>query len=131
MDRGLTVENPYASVSLPRAQLPGSFLKYYLGEGCTPDTVLSDPSSCCTYSAQEKEREAAPQGVPPNAPWGTQRISTQESWAQPYNPYASLKMPHQGSPQPFHWKSQQEGCCCSCFRKCCPCCCRKCACVIS
>ncbi|CAI7935346.1 Hypothetical predicted protein [Podarcis lilfordi] len=131
MDRGLTVENPYASVSLPRAQLPGSFLKYYLGEGCTPDTVLSDPSSCCTYSVQEKEWEAAPQGVPPNAPWGTQRISTQESWAQPYNPYASLKMPHQGSPQPFHWKSQQEGCCCSCFRKCCPCCCRKCACVIS
>ncbi|XP_061460447.1 cysteine-rich tail protein 1 [Rhineura floridana] len=137
MDRGATVENPYASVTIPRAQLKDGFLKYYLGEDLTPDTVIFNPSTLPTYSAWEKEREASQQVACPA--WKGQKIQTQESWAQPYNPYASLKMLSGDSPEPFHWKShevaatghrEEESCCCPCCRKCCPCC-RKCCCVIS
>nr|XP_020664772.1 cysteine-rich tail protein 1 [Pogona vitticeps] len=150
MDRGVTVENPYASVTIPRAQLKDGFLKYYLGEDLTSDTVLYNPSSLPTYSAgREKEQEAtAPRAPAAYVPWdGQQKVPTQESWARPYNPYASLKMPRGESPEPFHWKSHEAtaapgaggshgSCCCGCC-DCCPCCakacscCRRCPCVIS
>lgn len=133
MDQAGTIENPYANVTIPRAQLRDGFLKYYLGEDQTPDTVLFNPSTLPTYSAsQEKAREAD------CGRWGGPRVQTQESWAMPYNPYASLKMPGGASPEPFHWKSHEapttspeDGhCCCACCQKCCPCC-SKCCCVVS
>ncbi|KAJ7308067.1 hypothetical protein JRQ81_008572 [Phrynocephalus forsythii] len=155
MDRGVTVENPYASVTIPWAQLKDSFLRYYLGEDLTSDTVLYNPSHLPTYSAsQEKDREATQPLPPPPQPrpatympWdGQQKIQTQASWARPYNPYASLKMPSGESPEPFHWKSHEAvapaggggpggqdrccTCCCPCCAKCCSCC-RRCPCIIS
>ncbi|XP_063000678.1 cysteine-rich tail protein 1 [Elgaria multicarinata webbii] len=140
MDRGVTVENPYASVNIPRAQLKDGFLKYYLGEDLAPDTVVFNPSALPTYSlAQEKEREVS-QHPPAHAAWNGQPIPTRESWARPYNPYASLKMPSGNSPEPFHWKSHEvgtpegsgggSGCCTPCCGRCCPCC-KRCCCVIS
>ncbi|XP_066466860.1 cysteine-rich tail protein 1 [Tiliqua scincoides] len=135
MDQGNTIENPYASVTIPRAQLRDGFLKYYLGEDLTPDTVIFNPSTLPTYTAsQEKAREASQQED--YGGWAEQKIQTQESWAVPYNPYASLKVPGGGSPEPFHWNSHgppapsDSHCCCPCCRKCCPCC-AKCCCVIS
>ncbi|XP_062815210.1 cysteine-rich tail protein 1 [Anolis carolinensis] len=127
MDRGVTIKNPYASVSLPRAQLKEDFLRYSLGEDQAPGAVLYSPSPLPTYTEGP-------------------RVPTRESWAQPFNPYASLSLPNRGAaaPEPFHWKSQQAagggdsrgpkggGCCC-----CCPCCCkrspcsRRCRCVVS
>lgn len=136
MDQGNTIANPYASVTIPRAQLRDGFLKYYLGEDLIPDTVIFNPSTLPTYTAssQEKAREAGQQAD--YSRWAEQKIQTQESWPLPYNPYASLKMPGEGSPDNFHWKSHEphatsdSHCCCPCCRKCCPCC-TKCCCVIS
>lgn len=137
MDRGVVIENPYASVNIPRAQLKDGFLKYYLGDDLTPDTVLFNPSTLPTYRVtQEKENDLSQQLSYEG--WNDQKIQTHKTWAEPYNPYASLKMPNGSSSEPFHWKSQETattggsdtGCCCSCCRKCCPCC-QKCCCVIS
>nr|XP_056716938.1 cysteine-rich tail protein 1 [Euleptes europaea] len=136
MDRGVVVENPYASVNIPRTQLKDGFLKYYLGDDLTPDTVFFNPSTLPTYAVtQEKENGVSQQMA--YTGWDSQKIQTHETWARPYNPYASLKMPNGSSSEPFHWKSQEvamtggsDGGCCCCCQKCCPCC-RKCCCVIS
>ncbi|XP_070614541.1 cysteine-rich tail protein 1 isoform X1 [Erythrolamprus reginae] len=115
MDRGFTIENPYASVTVPRAQLKDDFLRCYLGEDSSPGAL--PPCS------------AAPQETPPLAWEGQVPV---ESPARPTNPYASLKGPRLGPPEPFHWKSHPEAAadpgCCAC---CCSPCCRKCCCIVS
>ncbi|XP_042335682.1 cysteine-rich tail protein 1 [Sceloporus undulatus] len=154
MDRGVTIENPYASVSIPRAQLKDGFLKYYLGEDQAPGTVFCNPSSLPSYpTAQEKVQPEATDhhlhqaSASASAASYSPKVPTRESWARPFNPYASLQMPSGASPEPFHWKShpgafpESSGgrvgrggggccCCCPCCRKCSPCC-KRCPCVVS
>ncbi|KAM6431134.1 cysteine-rich tail protein 1 [Liasis olivaceus] len=140
MDRGLTIENPYASVTVPRAQLKDGFLRYYLGDDLTSDTVLFSPGVSPTYSAPEKEVAAVPR--PPPLAWNGQKAQAQEeSQDRPANPYASLKMPRADAPEPFHWKSHAgaaadpsggscTSCCSLCCLRCSPCCRKRC-CVVS
>ncbi|XP_026568194.1 cysteine-rich tail protein 1-like [Pseudonaja textilis] len=124
MDRGLTIENPYASVAIPRAQLKDDFLSYYLGEDFGPNVLGS-----CSAAPQ---KEADPKS--PSLAWNGQAQA--ESQARPTNPYASLKAaPKVDAPEPFRWKSHEEaapdpGGCRGC-RSCCSACCRKRCCVIS
>ncbi|XP_013913055.1 PREDICTED: cysteine-rich tail protein 1 [Thamnophis sirtalis] len=122
MDRGFTIENPYASVTLPRTQLKDDFLGYYLGEDVGPSAL--PPCS----AAPRKEADLKP----PSLAWNGQVWA--ESQARPTNPYASLRVPKADAPEPFYWKSHEEAapdpsCCCGCCG-CLPCC-RKCCCRIS
>ncbi|XP_034291969.1 cysteine-rich tail protein 1 [Pantherophis guttatus] len=120
MDRGFTIENPYASVTIPRAQLKDDFLRYYLGEDFSPGVLPP-----CSAAPQ---KEADPKS--PSLAWNGQAQA--ESQARPTNPYASLKVPKVDAPEPFRWKGHEEAApdpgCCGC---CCSPCCRKCCCVIS
>ncbi|KAM9217869.1 uncharacterized protein RG961_010345 [Leptosomus discolor] len=127
MDRGISLENPYASVDIPRDQFQQSFITRYLKD---EPTVIANPAAVPTYSVEE---QADPAGN-----WNNPTISTEKSWSRPYNPYASLRMPNGESPNSFYTVSldktpkgqEQEargGCCCC---KCYPCC-RKLCCVIS
>ncbi|XP_063172245.1 cysteine-rich tail protein 1 [Candoia aspera] len=131
MDRGLTIENPYASVTIPQAQLNDGFLRYYLGDDLTSGTVLFSPSILPTYSAAPEKGGVAP------ASNGQRAQAQEELQAQPTNPYASLKMPRADAPEPFRWKSDKGaapdrggGCCSPCCPKCSPCC-RKLCCIVS
>ncbi|XP_074916649.1 cysteine-rich tail protein 1 [Chelonoidis abingdonii] len=134
---GMTVENPYASVNIPRDRLENSFIKRYLGEELPSPTVIVNPGAVPTYPAPE-QLNGASKSVPLDS-WDGSKVLPQESWAQPYNPYASLKLLDGASSTPLytieldkHQKSPEvgmdSGCCCGC--KCCPCC-RKCCCVVS
>ncbi|XP_015687121.1 cysteine-rich tail protein 1 [Protobothrops mucrosquamatus] len=126
MDRGLTIENPYASVTIPRAQLKDDFLREdFLGEDFSPNVLPP-----CSAAPQ---KEADPKS--PSLAWNGQRSQAQvESQARPTNPYASLKVPREEAPEPFRWKSHEEAApdpgCCGCCGCCSPCC-RKCCCVVS
>ncbi|EMP26427.1 hypothetical protein UY3_16497 [Chelonia mydas] len=133
MERGITVENPYASVNIPRGQLKNSFIQRYLGEELPSPTVIVNPA-VPTYPAVE-QLNGASKSVPLDSSDGS-KVMTQESWAQPYNPYASLKLLNGASSASLytieldkHQKSPgagtDRGCC-----KYCPCC-RKCCCVVS
>ncbi|XP_054704829.1 cysteine-rich tail protein 1 [Grus americana] len=124
MDRGVSLENPYASINIPRDQFQQSFITCYLKD---EPTIIANPAAVPTYGVEEQEGS-----------WNSPTISTEKSWSRPYNPYASLKMPNGESPNSFYTvtldkppKGQEQeasggcGCC-----KCCPCC-RKCCCVVS
>lgn len=126
MDRGITVENPYASVNIPREQFQQSFITRYLRD---EPTIIANPTAVPTYGVQEQADLA-------NG-WSSPTISTDKSWSHPYNPYASLRMPNGESSASFYTvtlekppKSHQRGGRrCGCCR-CCSCC-PKCCCVIS
>ncbi|XP_075761556.1 cysteine-rich tail protein 1 [Pelodiscus sinensis] len=137
MERGgLTLENPYASVTIPRAQLENSFIKRYLGDEPPSPTVIVNPGAVPTYPASELLNGASkPLGL---ASWDGFKVAPQESLAQLYNPYASLERMNGMSPDGLytielnkHHKGPEAGsdggCCCCKF---CPCC-RKCCCVVS
>ncbi|XP_054030523.1 cysteine-rich tail protein 1-like [Dryobates pubescens] len=125
MDRGVSLENPYASVNIPRDQFQQSFLTRYLRE---EPTVIANPAAVPTYRTEEP---AEPAGS-----WSSPPIATDKSWSRPYNPYASMRMPNGDSSSTFYTvtldkppKGQEasRGCgCCGCWP-----CCRKCCCVIS
>nr|XP_009666392.1 PREDICTED: cysteine-rich tail protein 1-like [Struthio camelus australis] len=132
MDRGVTLENPYASVNIPRDQFQHSFITRYLKDEPSSPTVIANPAAVPTYSLEEQANQAS------TASWNSQTISTEKSWSRPYNPYASLKMLNGTSPDSFYTVSldkPSKGCeqkvnggnCCY---KYCPCC-RKCCCVVS
>ncbi|XP_030317115.1 cysteine-rich tail protein 1 [Calypte anna] len=127
MDRGVSLENPYASVNIPRDQFQQSFITRYLKD---EPTVISNPAAVPIYSVGEQPD--------PAASWNSPTISTEKSWSRPYNPYGSLRMPNGESPGSFYTitldkppKGQEQEAAgeCSCC-KCCPCC-RKCCCIIS
>ena len=127
MDRGVSLENPYASVNISRDQFRQSFITRYLKD---EPTVIANPAAVPTYGVEEQ--------ADPTGSWNSPTISTGKSWSRPYNPYTSLRMPNGESPNSFYTvtldkppKGQEweaGGKCGHC--KCCPCC-RKCCCVIS
>ncbi|TRZ12744.1 hypothetical protein HGM15179_014392 [Zosterops borbonicus] len=83
MDRGVTVENPYASVNIPREQFKQSFITRYLRD---EPTIIANPSAVPSYGTEEQTDLA-------NG-WNSPTISTDKSWSRPFNPYASLRMPN-------------------------------------
>ncbi|XP_026716252.1 cysteine-rich tail protein 1 [Athene cunicularia] len=127
MDRGVSLENPYASINIPRDQFQQSFITRYLED---KPTVIANPAAVPTYGVEE---QADPAGSC-NSP----TISTKKSWSRPYNPYASLRMPNRDSPDSFYtvtldrppkgqeWEAGGRCGCCKCHP-----CCRKCCCVVS
>ncbi|KAM6117548.1 uncharacterized protein FYN12_010590 [Phoenicopterus ruber ruber] len=127
MDRGVSLENPYASVNIPREQFQQSFITRYLKD---EPTVIANPAVVPTYGEEEQGDHAGS--------WNSPAISTEKSWSRPYNPYDSLKMHNGESPNSFYTvtldkplKGQEQeasrACgCCKCFP-----CCRKRCCVIS
>nr|XP_005511842.2 cysteine-rich tail protein 1 [Columba livia] len=126
MDRGVSLENPYASVNIPREQFQQSFITRYLKD---EPTVIANPAAVPTYSVEEQAGSADSRNSP--------TIATGKSWSRPYNPYASLRMPNGESSSSFYTvtldkplkgQEQEAGGVCGCC-KCCPC--RKCCCVIS
>ncbi|XP_009988052.1 PREDICTED: cysteine-rich tail protein 1 [Tauraco erythrolophus] len=127
MDRGVSLENPYASVNIPRDQFQQSFITRYLKD---EPTVITNPAAVPTYSVKEQADHTGSGNSP--------TISTEKSWSLPYNPYASLRMPNRESRNSFYTitlnrppkgREQEAEAGCGCC-KCC-CCCRKCCCVIS
>lgn len=127
MDRGVSLENPYASVNIPRDQFQQSFITRYLKD---EPTVIANPAVVPTYSEKEQ--------VDPTGSWNSPAISTEKSWSRPYNPYASLRMPNGESSDSFYTvtldkppkgQEQEAGGGCGCC-KCCPRC-RKFCCVVS
>ncbi|XP_010151044.1 PREDICTED: cysteine-rich tail protein 1 [Eurypyga helias] len=132
MDRGISLENPYASVNIPRDQFQQSFITCYLKD---EPTVIANPAAVPTYGTEEQAEHGAS--------WNSPTVSTGKSWSRPYNPYASLRMPNGESPNgespnsfytvtldktPKGQEQKADGGCGYC--RCCPCC-RKCCCVIS
>ncbi|XP_054076656.1 cysteine-rich tail protein 1 [Rissa tridactyla] len=127
MDRGVSLENPYASVNIPRDQFQQSFITQYLKD---EPTVIANPAVVPTYSVEEQ--------VDPTGCWNSPTISTEKSRSRPYNPYASMRMPNGESPNSFYTvtldkspkgQEREAGGECSCCKRC-PCC-RKCCCVVS
>ncbi|XP_065552165.1 cysteine-rich tail protein 1 isoform X2 [Lathamus discolor] len=124
MDRGVSLENPYASVNIPREQFQQSFITRYLKD---EPVVIANPAAAPTYTEEKED---------PAGSWNSPAISTEKSWSRPYNPYASLRMPNRESSNSFYTvtldkspKSQEASGGCGCC-KCCSCC-TKCCCVIS
>lgn len=127
MDRGISLENPYASVNIPRDQFQQSFITRYLKD---EPIVIANPAAVPTYGVEEP--------ADPAGSWNSPAISTEKSWSRPYNPYASVRMPNGESPSSFYTvtldkppKGQEQGAgrgcgCCKCWP-----CCRKCCCVVS
>ncbi|KAM8934702.1 cysteine-rich tail protein 1 [Pelodytes ibericus] len=128
------VENPYANVTIPRAQLKSSFVRNTLGEDLDA-VVISNPAAVPTYTTQPQDRIT---GDGPAVPWEGNRIRTQESWRRPYNPYASERSQNGGHSDSMYTidldksykHTEANPCCCYPCCKCCPCC-RKSCCVIS
>lgn len=127
MDRGVSLENPYASVNIPREQFQQSFITRYLKD---EPTVIANPAAVPTYGVEEQAGSAGS--------WNSPAVATGKSWSHPYNPYASLRMPNRESSSSFYTvtldkppkgQEPEAGGVCGCC-KCCPCC-RKCCCVIS
>ncbi|XP_077045348.1 uncharacterized protein LOC129128989 [Agelaius phoeniceus] len=127
MDRGVTVQNPYASVNIPREQFQQSFITRYLRD---EPTVIANPVAVPSYGTGGHTELANGYNSP--------AISTDKSWSRPYNPYASLRMANGDSSASFYTvtldkppKGQEQGVGrrCGCCR-CCSCC-PKCCCVIS
>ncbi|KAM9271221.1 uncharacterized protein RDI95_010786 [Morus bassanus] len=124
MDRGIGLENPYASVNIPRDQFQQSFLTHYLND---EPTVIANPAAVSSCGVEEKVDPAGSSNSP--------TISTEKSWSRPYNPYASLRMPNGESPNSFYTvtldkgQDREAGRVCG-WCKCCPCC-RKHCCVVS
>nr|XP_033818171.1 cysteine-rich tail protein 1 [Geotrypetes seraphini] len=139
MDKSIGIENPYGHVTIPRAQLNSSFVRRHLGEDLS-DTVISNPAavpSVPSYSPWVMERYISGQSA---STWEGDKISTQESWSRPYNPYGNQNIPNGGHPESMYTVDlahrnkdlkdmENDAACCCC--KCCPCCCQKCCCVIS
>ncbi|KAM8796738.1 cysteine-rich tail protein 1 [Eudromia elegans] len=132
MDRGVTLENPYATVDIPRAQFQQSFITRYLKDEPPSATVIANPAAVPTYRLEE-------QSPPANtASWNGPTISTEKTWSRPYNPYASLKMLNRTSSDSFYTVTldkpsngaEHKATGGSCCRKYCPCC-KKCCCVVS
>ncbi|KAM6110561.1 uncharacterized protein FYW35_009832 [Pterocles gutturalis] len=127
MDRGVTLQNPYASVNIPREQFQQSFITHYLKD---EPTVIANPAAVPTYGVEER--------ADTTSSWTSPTISTGKSWSRPYNPYASMRMPNGESPNSFYTvtldkppKGQEQE-----ARERCWCCrwcpwCRRCCCVVS
>ncbi|XP_040262470.1 cysteine-rich tail protein 1-like [Bufo bufo] len=141
MDKGVSLQNPYANVAIPRAQLKSSFTRDTLGSDLD-GVVITNPSSVPTYPTYIKPDEissSSNNNPTPNSPNGN-RIRTQESWRRPYNPYASNRPQNGGHSDAMYtidldkrYKdtgADQNACCCYPYCKCCPCC-RKSCCVVS
>ncbi|XP_071981353.1 cysteine-rich tail protein 1 [Engystomops pustulosus] len=135
MDKGVSIQNPYASVTIPRAQLKSSFIRDTLGEDLD-GVVITNPSAVPTYPSY-----IAQDGFSNNNPdSNVNRIRTQESWRRPYNPYTGDKPQNGGHSDAMYTidldrhykdvKAEENPCCCYPCCKCCPCC-RKSCCVIS
>ncbi|XP_009077324.1 PREDICTED: UPF0574 protein C9orf169 homolog [Acanthisitta chloris] len=126
MDRGISVQNPYASVNIPWDQFQQNFINHYLKD---ETTIIANPAAVPTYSLEKEDL---------NGFWSSPTISTDKSWSRPYNPYGSLRMPNGESSASFYTvtldkppRGQEQGAGrrCGCCR--CRPCCRKCCCVIS
>ncbi|MEE6504701.1 hypothetical protein FKM82_005298 [Ascaphus truei] len=140
MDKGISINNPYASVSIPRAQLKSSFVRHHLGDDL--DIVFTNPAAVPTYpsyTAQVQDR--FPNEAPKVDAWQGNKIHTHESWRRPHNPYASEKAQNGGHPDQMYTvdldrrskvteNAEDSSCCCYPCCKCCPCCPKSC-CVIS
>ncbi|KAM3912077.1 cysteine-rich tail protein 1 [Leptodactylus fuscus] len=134
MDKGVSVQNPYANVTIPRAQLKSSFIRNTLGEDLD-GVVITNPSAVPTYPSYITQ-----DGLSNNNPNSNgNKIHTQESWRRPYNPYGSDKPQNGGHSEAMYtidldrhkdMKAEENSCCCCPCCKCCPCC-RKSCCVIS
>ncbi|XP_059684624.1 cysteine-rich tail protein 1 [Gavia stellata] len=130
MDRSVSLENPYASVNIPRDQFQQSFITRYLKDEPTSPTIITNPAAVPTYGVEEQ--------ADPTSSWNSRTISTEKSWSHPYNPYASLRMPNGESRESFYTvtldkspkgrEQEASGACSYC--KCCPYC-KKCCCVVS
>ncbi|KAG9465658.1 hypothetical protein GDO78_017956 [Eleutherodactylus coqui] len=142
MDKGANLQNPYANVTIPRAQLKSSFIRDTLGEDLD-GVVIANPSAVPTYPPYTVQEGFSNNNIQNPVPPNGYRIHTQESWRRPYNPYAGDK-PQNGGPNnamyPIDLDKQYKdtsakgktGCCCKCCPCCCPCCCCcKPCCVIS
>ncbi|XP_031746537.1 cysteine-rich tail protein 1 [Xenopus tropicalis] len=140
MDKGGSVQNPYASVNIPRAQLKSSFVRRTLGEGDLDGVVIANPAAVPSYPSYSPQDRYSGDVTSP-APWEGNKVRTQESWRRPYNPYADP--PHNGGGHPPGMyavdldkrnkgaaRAEEEPCCCYPCCKCCPCC-RKNCCVVS
>ncbi|OCT65180.1 cysteine-rich tail protein 1 [Xenopus laevis] len=138
MDKGANVQNPYASVTIPRAQLKSSFVRRTLGEEDLDGVVIANPAAVPSYpSYSAQDRYSSDLTAP--APWEGNKVRTQESWRRPYNPYADP--PQNGGHPPGMYSidldkrnkvsaTVEEPCCCYPCCKCCGCC-RKNCCVVS
>ncbi|XP_069603877.1 cysteine-rich tail protein 1 [Ranitomeya imitator] len=137
MDKGDIIQNPYANVNIPRAQLKSSFIRNTLGEDLD-GVVITNPSVVPTYPSHIRQDSYSNNNPYPNS--DSNKIRTQESWRRPYNPYGSNK-PHNGGHTEAmynidlekHYKEvnvEEKPCCCYPCCKCCPYC-RKSCCVIS
>ncbi|KAM5145494.1 cysteine-rich tail protein 1 [Mantella aurantiaca] len=140
MDKGISVQNPYAGVNIPRAQLKSSFVRNTIGEDLD-GVVITNPSAVPNYPSYSTPDRVGNQ--PPNAAsWEGNKVHTQESWRRPYNPYASDKSQNGGHPNSMYTidldkrytrepaKVEETPCCCYPCCRCCPCCQKSC-CVIS
>ncbi|KAM4603214.1 cysteine-rich tail protein 1-like [Discoglossus pictus] len=141
MDKGSTIQNPYASVNIPRAQLKSSFVRNTLGEDLD-SVVIANPAAVPTYpsySTQPQDRYS--NEVSNGNGFEGNKIRTQESWRRPYNPYATDKPQNGGHPDTMYnvdldrrYKDsgmvEDNACCCYPCCKCCSCCAKS-SCVIS
>lgn len=138
MDKGVSIQNPYGGVTIPRAQLKSSFIRDTLGEDLD-GVVITNPSAVPTYPTYITQ-ESSTNNNPNSDSADGHKIRTQESWRRPYNPYAGDKPQNGGQNEAMytidldkHYKdvnAQEDPCCCYPCCKCCPCC-RKSCCVIS
>ncbi|XP_069842522.1 cysteine-rich tail protein 1 isoform X1 [Dendropsophus ebraccatus] len=139
MDKGATVQNPYANVSIPRAQLKSSFVRDTLGADLD-GVVITNPSAVPTYPTYITQEAPGSNNNPTSIPTTDYKIHTQDSWRRPYNPYAGDKSQNGGQTEPMytidldkHYKDvnqEEKPCCCYPCCKCCSCC-RNSCCVVS
>ncbi|XP_056395149.1 cysteine-rich tail protein 1 [Hyla sarda] len=133
MDKGVTVQNPYGNVTIPRAQLKNSFIRETLGEDLD-GVVITNTAAVPTYPTYITQDP-----VGNNNPTTIQtdyKVHTQESWRRPYNPYAGDNPQNGGQNEAMHnidldqqYKdvaAEENPCCCcpccSCCNPCCGCC---------
>ncbi|KAM4697025.1 cysteine-rich tail protein 1 isoform 1-T2 [Rhinophrynus dorsalis] len=141
MDKGASIQNPYASVNIPRAQLKSSFVRRTLGGEDLDGVVIANPAVVPSYPSYTTQPQDRLHGDSSKVePWEGNKIRTQESWRKPYNPYAE-KPQNGGHPDTMYTidldrrnmdvgKVEDSPCCCYPCCKCCSCC-RKSCCVVS
>ncbi|KAG8447374.1 hypothetical protein GDO86_014734 [Hymenochirus boettgeri] len=87
MDKGSNVQNPYAGVIIPRAQLKSSFARRTLGEEDLAGVVIANPAVVPSYPSYTPH-DNFNYNETNAAQWEDNKVRTQESWRRPYNPYA-------------------------------------------
>ncbi|XP_068104742.1 cysteine-rich tail protein 1 [Hyperolius riggenbachi] len=138
MNNGSSIQNPYAGVAIPRAQLKSSFVRNTTGADFD-GVVIANPSVVPTYSPQITEDRFSNES--PNPAFEGNKIRTQESWRRPYNPYAPDLSQNGGHSSAMYTVDldrrqhkqqvkEEDPCCCYPMCPCCSCC-RKPCCVIS